>query len=173
MLGNLVENAAKYGGGRVFVTVEPAANGVVSIHDRGRRPGHPRSGARRIFARGKRLDTTGKPGTGLGLAIVRDVAEIYGGRSRSRKARILAACSPGLRCRGLTLGRSVRRPAPQRLAFERLADDRRVGTGGGHRFAVGIAGDHQEFDFGRSLRASRITAAPSMTGMAKSTMTRS
>ena len=33
-----------------------------------------------LFARGARLDTTGKPGTGLGLAIVRDVAEIYGGR---------------------------------------------------------------------------------------------
>ena len=38
------------------------------------------SGARgELFARGARLDTTGKPGTGLGLAIVRDVAEIYGG----------------------------------------------------------------------------------------------
>ena len=42
-------------------------------------PASPRPSATSIFARGARLDTTGKEGTGLGLAIVRDVAEIYGG----------------------------------------------------------------------------------------------
>ena len=79
MLGNLVENAAKYGGGRVFVTVEPRGNMVdILIEDDG--PGIPEREREPLFARGARLDTTGKPGTGLGLAIVRDVAEIYGGR---------------------------------------------------------------------------------------------
>ena len=79
MLGNLVDNAAKYGGGRVFVTVEPKGEMVdVVIEDDG--PGIPESGRGSLFTRGARLDTTGKPGTGLGLAIVRDVAEIYGGR---------------------------------------------------------------------------------------------
>jgi signal transduction histidine kinase len=77
MLGNLVENAAKYGGGSVFVTVEDAGNyAEILIEDDG--PGIPESERVRIFDRGARLDT-GKPGTGLGLAIVRDVAEIYNG----------------------------------------------------------------------------------------------
>jgi signal transduction histidine kinase len=78
MLGNLVENAAKYGGGRVFVTVEAKGEMVhVLVEDDG--PGIPEERRGELFSRGARLDTTGKPGTGLGLAIVRDVAEIYGG----------------------------------------------------------------------------------------------
>jgi signal transduction histidine kinase len=78
MLGNLVENAAKYGGGRVFVTVEPRGEAVdILIEDDG--SGIPEAEREALFGRGARLDTTGKPGTGLGLSIVRDVAEIYGG----------------------------------------------------------------------------------------------
>ena len=77
MLGNLVENAAKYGGGSVFVTVGAQAGFVeFLVEDDG--SGIPEAERERIFDRGVRLDT-GKPGTGLGLAIVRDVAEIYGG----------------------------------------------------------------------------------------------
>ena len=79
MLGNLVENAAKYGHGRVFVTVDPPANGKVAIQIEDDGLGIPKQQREELFTRGKRLDTTGKPGTGLGLAIVRDVAEIYGG----------------------------------------------------------------------------------------------
>jgi signal transduction histidine kinase len=78
MLGNLLENAAKYGGGRVFVTVEPNETMVdILVEDDGK--GIPEQQREAIFQRGARLDTD-KPGTGLGLAIVRDVAEIYGGR---------------------------------------------------------------------------------------------
>ncbi|MGL5838441.1 MAG: ATP-binding protein, partial [Sphingorhabdus sp.] len=77
MLGNLIENAAKYGGGSVFVTVEDADDMVqILIEDDGR--GIPEEERARIFDRGVRLDTS-KPGTGLGMAIVRDVAEIYNG----------------------------------------------------------------------------------------------
>lgn len=77
MLGNLVENAAKYGGGSVFVTVAGKAGFVeILVEDDG--SGIPEEERVRIFDRGVRLDT-GKPGTGLGLAIVRDVAEIYEG----------------------------------------------------------------------------------------------
>ena len=78
MLGNLIENAAKYGGGRVFVTVTPEASKVdILVEDDG--PGIAEEFRGDLFTRGARLDTTGKPGTGLGLAIVRDVAQIYGG----------------------------------------------------------------------------------------------
>ena len=78
MIGNLADNAAKYGGGRVFVTVEPKHSMVdILVEDDGR--GIPPADRETLFARGARLDTD-KPGTGLGLAIVRDVAEIYGGR---------------------------------------------------------------------------------------------
>jgi signal transduction histidine kinase len=77
MLGNLVENAAKYGGGSVFVTVVRDDKFVeFQVEDDGN--GIPEAERTRIFDRGVRLDS-GKPGTGLGLAIVRDVAEIYGG----------------------------------------------------------------------------------------------
>ncbi len=77
MLGNLIENAAKYGGGSVFVTVAAEAGFVeMQVEDDG--TGIPEEDRVRIFDRGVRLDT-GKPGTGLGLAIVRDVAEIYEG----------------------------------------------------------------------------------------------
>ncbi len=79
ILGNLIENAAKYGGGSVFVTVDAEPDSdqcVIWVEDDGM--GIPAEERTRIFDRGARLDT-GKPGTGLGLAIVRDVAEIYGG----------------------------------------------------------------------------------------------
>ena len=81
MLGNLIENAAKYGGGSVFVTVgAPGGHkrGFVEVMVEDDGPGIPEADRTRIFDRGVRLDS-GKPGTGLGLAIVRDVAEIYGG----------------------------------------------------------------------------------------------
>ena len=88
MLGNLVENAAKYGGGRVFVTVEPKGDMVdILIEDDG--PGIPEERRGELFTRGARLDTTGKPGTGLGLAIVRDVAEIYSGSVRLEESEDL------------------------------------------------------------------------------------
>ena len=79
ILGNLIENAAKYGGGSVFVTVDPdpaAELCDVWIEDDG--PGISEADRAKLFSRGARLDTE-KPGTGLGLAIVRDVIEIYGG----------------------------------------------------------------------------------------------
>jgi signal transduction histidine kinase len=79
VLGNLIENAAKYGGGSVFVTVDPTPDEKlcsVWVEDDG--VGIPADQRGELFSRGARLDTN-KPGTGLGLAIVRDVAQIYGG----------------------------------------------------------------------------------------------
>ena len=80
MLGNLIENAAKYGGGSVFVSMDAAPENPdiceIWVEDDG--AGIPAEARARIFDRGARLDS-GKPVTGLGLAIVRDVVEIYGG----------------------------------------------------------------------------------------------
>jgi signal transduction histidine kinase len=95
MLGNLIENAAKYGGGSVFVTVEDAGDFVeMIIEDDGQ--GIPESERERLFDRGARLDIS-KPGTGLGLAIVRDVVEIYGGTVALEKSEDLGGLLVRLR----------------------------------------------------------------------------
>jgi signal transduction histidine kinase len=83
ILGNLLENAAKWARSKVAIAVSPAsqaANGTelfaIAIEDDG--PGIPADKAREALKRGKRLDET-KPGTGLGLAIVADLVNEYGG----------------------------------------------------------------------------------------------
>ncbi len=95
ILGNLIENAAKYGGGSVFVTVEDSADFVeMIVEDDGQ--GIPESERERLFDRGARLDT-GKPGTGLGLAIVRDVVDIYGGTVELEESEDLGGLSVRLK----------------------------------------------------------------------------
>jgi signal transduction histidine kinase len=95
MLGNLIENAAKYGGSRVFVTVSREAGFVeILVEDDGR--GIPEADRARALERGARLDT-GKPGTGLGLAIVRDVVEIYGGTISLEESEDLGGLAARLR----------------------------------------------------------------------------
>ncbi len=85
LVGNLLENAAKYGGGSVFVTVQRDGNmAEILVEDDG--AGISPDDRVRVIDRGVRLDS-GKPGTGLGLAIVRDVAEIYGGSVTPRGER--------------------------------------------------------------------------------------
>lgn len=98
ILGNLIENAAKYGGGSVFITIDAAPADLkfceIWVEDDGM--GIPEQERVRIFDRGARLDT-GKPGTGLGLAIVRDVAEIYGGSVELRESEDLGGLLSVLR----------------------------------------------------------------------------
>ena len=102
LLGNLIENAAKYGGGSVFVTIDPDEDDaprdpeqcLIWVEDDG--AGIPEAERTRIFDRGVRLDTD-KPGTGLGLAIVRDVAEIYGGSVELRTSEDLGGLLVELR----------------------------------------------------------------------------
>jgi signal transduction histidine kinase len=76
--GNLLENACKWGGGRV--SVRAAAEGgeqlVLEIDDAG--PGLTPDQRRDALARGARLDESA-PGSGLGLSIVNDLARAYGG----------------------------------------------------------------------------------------------
>ena len=98
ILGNLIENAAKYGGGSVFITIDAVPSDPkfceIWVGDDGM--GIPEEARTHIFDRGARLDT-GKPGTGLGLAIVRDVAEIYGGNVELKESEDLGGLLSVLR----------------------------------------------------------------------------
>ncbi|MCV0396202.1 MAG: histidine kinase [Rhizobiaceae bacterium] len=77
IVGNLLENATKWGKATVRVSVAPRGDMIdLVIEDDG--PGIPPDKAHVALKRGRRLDET-KPGTGLGLAIVSDLAAEYGG----------------------------------------------------------------------------------------------
>ena len=78
ILGNVIENAAKWARAhvRVRVSVGQAATVRIAVEDDG--PGMPAAARERVFQAGERLDEQ-TPGTGLGLAIVRDVTSLYGG----------------------------------------------------------------------------------------------
>jgi signal transduction histidine kinase len=78
LVGNLLENAAKWCKSRVRVKVSRLEDGVeVCVDDDG--PGLPAENRAKALQRGKRLDES-EPGTGLGLSIVTELADIYGGR---------------------------------------------------------------------------------------------
>ena len=77
MLGNVLDNACKWGRSRVEVESDAAgASIVITVDDDG--PGIDPAMAAQVLERGVRADEQVE-GTGLGLAIVRDLAEIYGG----------------------------------------------------------------------------------------------
>lgn len=80
LLGNLLENAAKWAHERVEIQVStsPETKGQVEIRIADDGPGVPPAHWSRLGERGLRLDER-QAGTGLGLAIVRDVVEAYGG----------------------------------------------------------------------------------------------
>ena len=84
MVGNLVDNAGKWSGGEVMVSVTLQAADqthtqsyfTVIIDDDG--PGLAEDKREAATRRGQRLDES-KPGSGLGLSIVTDLASLYGG----------------------------------------------------------------------------------------------
>lgn len=76
LLGNLLENAAKWARQRITVTLLAEDHLEIRIADDG--PGVPEAQLSRLGERGLRLDQR-KEGTGLGLAIVRDIVDAYGG----------------------------------------------------------------------------------------------
>ncbi|WP_319936524.1 sensor histidine kinase [Lichenihabitans sp. Uapishka_5] len=81
MVGNLVDNAGKWGQAIVAIRVGPAserdaAGLAVVVEDDG--PGMTTDECRLAMRRGRRLDES-KPGSGLGLSIVADLAGVYGG----------------------------------------------------------------------------------------------
>jgi two-component system sensor histidine kinase PhoQ len=77
ILGNLMDNAYKYGRSRVRVaTVATPARLVITIGDDGR--GITPEEAAHLFRRGSRADES-VPGHGIGLAVVRETVELYQG----------------------------------------------------------------------------------------------
>jgi signal transduction histidine kinase len=78
MLGNLVDNACKWGRSRVRV-FSTAADASISIDVEDDGSGLPEALREKVLQRGVRADEAA-PGSGFGLAIVRDLADLYGGR---------------------------------------------------------------------------------------------
>ncbi len=77
MLGNLLDNAFKYGGGHVRIACRLAGNMLdIMVEDDG--PGLSAEQGKQALRRGQRLDET-TPGSGLGLAIVKELAGMYNG----------------------------------------------------------------------------------------------
>lgn len=84
VVGNLLENAARFAEGEVRVDVLRMEGGAeagewaeITVVDDG--PGLTPEEIRRAMKRGQRLDESGS-GSGLGLSIVDDIVQAYGGR---------------------------------------------------------------------------------------------
>lgn len=77
LLGNLLDNACKWGRRRVSLRIEQDAEGVrISVEDDG--PGCPPEALQRLSDRGVRIDESAV-GHGLGLAIVKEIVTQYSG----------------------------------------------------------------------------------------------
>lgn len=85
-VSNLIENAVKYSGSplQVTVTTAPVDDRYVAVRVRDQGPGIPKMELKQIFKRFYRVPgplATRVKGTGLGLYIVRSVAKRHGGRA--------------------------------------------------------------------------------------------
>jgi signal transduction histidine kinase len=106
-LRNLLENARRYGGDEILVTLAPGGRGGAELRVCDRGPGVPDAWRERIFEPFLRLPghAEREGGVGLGLALVRQIARRHGGE---------AACLPragGGSCFLLTLPGSAVAPS--------------------------------------------------------------
>jgi signal transduction histidine kinase len=82
-LGNLVDNALRYGGGAVRITARQR-DARIEIHVADDGPGLPPYFLERAFERFSRADESrGRGGTGLGLAVVEAIARAHGGSAHA------------------------------------------------------------------------------------------
>jgi signal transduction histidine kinase len=81
-LGNLVDNALRYGDGAVKLTAK-RTDGFIELHVVDRGPGFEEDFAGRAFERFSRAETShGQAGSGLGMAIVDSIARAHHGGTR-------------------------------------------------------------------------------------------
>lgn len=92
LVGNLMDNACKFGRSRVLVKVTAAADSggerpmlSIAVEDDG--PGLQADKYAEVVGRGRRLDET-VPGSGLGLSIVDELVEVYGGTMRLARSNL-------------------------------------------------------------------------------------
>ena len=78
LVGNLIENACKWGKEKVKIRFENRGNNEVKILIEDDGPGLNQEQKNKVFTRGFRVDEQ-TPGSGLGLNIVKDIVEIYKG----------------------------------------------------------------------------------------------
>ena len=79
LIGNLIENACKWGRERVRIKFENLGKNEVKILIEDDGPGLEKEQKNKVFTRGFRVDEQ-TPGSGLGLNIVKDIVEIYKGK---------------------------------------------------------------------------------------------
>ena len=85
MLGNLIDNACKWGRSSVTISAARLSETTLQVVVADDGPGLAPAEALRATERGQRFDES-RPGSGLGLAIVADVATLYGGSVRLERA---------------------------------------------------------------------------------------
>jgi signal transduction histidine kinase len=86
VLGNLIENAARFAKAEVIVVISDDENMLtICVEDDG--PGLTNDQKTQALKRGQRLDET-KPGSGLGLSIVDEIAQEYQGGFSLKDAKI-------------------------------------------------------------------------------------
>ena len=86
LLGNLLDNACKYGGGRVVLALRDGAERLlIQVDDDG--PGIAEVDHEQVLRRGARLDTR-ESGQGIGLAVVAEIVDRYDGKIVIRQAAL-------------------------------------------------------------------------------------
>ena len=78
MVGNLMDNAAKWTSSHIDVTLRKVENGLCRVRIADDGPGLTAADIETALKRGARLDEA-TPGSGLGLSIVKDLADAYKG----------------------------------------------------------------------------------------------
>jgi signal transduction histidine kinase len=79
-VGNLVDNALKYGHSAALLVNDAPERLIIRVRDRG--PGVPETEIERVFDPFYRLESSRSRdtgGTGLGLSIARQIAQLHGG----------------------------------------------------------------------------------------------
>ncbi|MBB6522957.1 ATP-binding protein [Pseudoteredinibacter isoporae] len=91
LMGNLLDNACKYGRRQVFVDAEEMdGQWVIRVEDDG--PGVAGNQRQSILTRGQRADTANK-GQGIGLAVAIDIVSAYSGSVEVGRSPILGGAS--------------------------------------------------------------------------------